>query len=307
MKKTFFLLYYYGKKNFYLAALGSYIIWGFFSLALKPLSAYNSFEILFFRVLFGAVLLVLINVVFRKSILTETFFLFKKLNKSEKIKYLGLTLFGGFLLVINWLVFMYAVNHVSLKSASFAYLICPILTTLFTFLILKEKLNIWQWFAVFLCSISCLILSYGDLNGLIYSLIIAITFALYLISQRKNQFFDKFIVLTFQLIVASLVLMPFYPIYINVIPSDATFYLYLIIIVVVFTITPLFLNLYALKGLSSSTVGILMYTNPLIHYFLALFYFRESINSAQIISYSLILMSILIYNKKYFLTFDRKS
>jgi chloramphenicol-sensitive protein RarD len=39
-----------------------------------------------------------------------------------------------------------------------------------------------------------------------------------------------------------------------------------------------------------------MYTNPLIHFFLAIFYFKESVSVAQIVSYSLILISILVFN-----------
>ena len=70
------------------------------------------------------------------------------------------------------------------------------------------------------------------------------------------------------------------------------------LIVVLFTIIPLFLNLFALKGMNSSAVGILMYTNPLINFFLAVFYFKEDIQVAQIIAYSLIGISIVVFNKK---------
>ena len=81
-------------------------------------------------------------------------------------------------------------------------------------------------------------------------------------------------------------------------PSESMFYWLLLIIVVVFTIIPLFLNLYALKGMNSSAVGILMYTNPLIHFFLAFFYFKEEVNFNQIVAYLLILTSIVVFNEK---------
>ena len=68
---------------------------------------------------------------------------FVVLAKKEKLKTLLLTILGGFLLILNWFLFMYAVNHVSLKSASFAYLICPIITTILAYFILggKEKMS----------------------------------------------------------------------------------------------------------------------------------------------------------------------
>jgi chloramphenicol-sensitive protein RarD len=285
--------------KYYVSALSSFVIWGFFSLALKPLHNYLSLDILFYRVFFATSLLLIINILFRKHKLKTDWIGFQALDHKDKIKTLFLTILGGFLLIINWFLFIYAVNHVSLKSASFAYLICPIITTIFAFLILKEKLSNLQWFSVVLCIVSCGILSYGDLNGLVYSLIIATSFALYLVSQRKNNQFDKFVVLTVQLIIASLILAPFFPFYKGETPQEYLFYILLMVIVVLFTIIPLFLNLFALKGMNSSAVGILMYTNPIINFIIAIFYYKEAINQTQIISYSLILISIVIFNERF--------
>jgi chloramphenicol-sensitive protein RarD len=286
--------------KYYLSALSSFVIWGFFSLALKPLHDYPSLDILFYRVFYATGLSLIINLLFRKEKLKIDWQSFITLEKNEKIKTLLLTILGGFLLILNWFLFMYALNHVSLKSASFAYLICPIVTTILAYFILKEKLSKWQWFSVLLCVISCGILSYGDFNGLIYSLVIAISFALYLISQRKNNKFDRFVVLTVQLLIASLVLLPFFPFYRGETPTESIFYILMIVIVVLFTIIPLFLNLFALKGMNSSAVGILMYTNPMINFVLAIFYFKEEINLTQIVSYSLILISVFIFNERFF-------
>lgn len=284
--------------KYFFSALLSFFIWGFFSLALKPLHDYPSLDILFYRVFYATTLLLIINLFFRKEKLKKDVAVFKSFEKSEKQKTLLLTILGGFLLTFNWFLFMYCVNHVSLQSASFAYLICPIITTILAYFILKEKLNQWQWFSVLLCIISCGILSYGHTTELAYSLVIATTFALYLISQRKNNQFDRFVVLTVQMVIASLVLLPFYPFYKGETPSVSVFWILMTLIVVLFTIIPLFLNLYALKGMNSSTVGILMYTNPLINFILAIFYFKEEINFSQTIAYSLILISIVIFNIK---------
>ncbi|WP_094162682.1 EamA family transporter, partial [Flavobacterium psychrophilum] len=277
--------------KYYLSALSSFVIWGFFSLVLKPLHNYPSLDILFYRVFYATGLSIIINLLFRKEKLKNDWKSYLTLEKKEKIKTLLLTVLGGFLLTFNWFMFIYAINHVSLKSASFAYLICPIVTTILAYFILKEKLSKWQWFSVFLCIISCAMLSYGDLRGLIYSLVIAISFALYLISQRENNKFDRFVVLTVQLLIASMVLLPFFPVYRGEIPTEPIFYILMTIIVVLFTIIPLFLNLFALRGITSSAVGILMYSNPMINLLLAIFYFKEEINSVQIGSYLLFLFS----------------
>jgi chloramphenicol-sensitive protein RarD len=82
------------------------------------------------------------------------------------------------------------------------------------------------------------------------------------------------------------------------------FYICLVVIVVIFTIIPLFLNLYALKEINSSTVGIMMYINPIINFLIAIFYYKEEVTLIQLVSYFLILISILIFNEK--LLFNRK-
>ncbi|MDI9310752.1 MAG: EamA family transporter [Limnohabitans sp.] len=284
--------------KYFLSAFTSFFIWGFFSLAIKPLHEYPSLDILFYRVFYATFLLLIINFLGRKDSINKDIRLFNSFGKKERHKTILLTIIGGFLLTFNWFLFMYCVNHVSIQSASFAYLICPIITTILAYFILKEKLSQWQWFSVLLCVISCGILSYGHIKELMYSIVIAVSFALYLISQRKNNQFDRFVVLTVQLLIASLVLLPFYPIYKGVTPSEFLFWGLMTLIVVLFTIIPLFLNLFALKGANSSTVGILMYTNPLINFFLAVFYFKEQINTYQIIAYMLILSAIIVFNHR---------
>jgi chloramphenicol-sensitive protein RarD len=136
-------------------------------------------------------------------------------------------------------------------------------------------------------------------------LIVASTYALYLVSQRKNSELDKFLVLTIQLFVTAIILLPFYPKYSGTIPTEPLFYGCLTIIVLFFTIIPLFLNLYALKGINSSTVGIMIYINPIINFLLAVFYYKETVNWIQLCSYFLILVSIVFFNSK--LIFQKKA
>ncbi|MGK4567939.1 EamA family transporter [Flavobacterium sp. 3HN19-14] len=284
--------------KYYLSAFSAFVIWGFFSLALKPLHNYPSLDIIFYRIFYATILLLGINLIFRKKVLRNDLQVIKSMDKAARRKTFLLTITGGFLLIVNWFLFVYAVNHVSLKSASFAYLICPILTTILAYFILKEKLGKWQWFAVGLSLISCVLLSFGSIRDLIYSLVIALSFAFYLITQRKNNQFDRFVVLTVQMLIASVVVIPFFPKYSGEIPTETLFYTMLTLIVVIFTIIPLFLNLYALKGMNSSAVGILMYINPLINFFLAVFYFHEAIDALQLISYLIIIISVVIFNGK---------
>lgn len=286
--------------KYYLAAIGAFVIWGFFSLALKPLHDYPSLDILFYRVFLCVVLMLVISFGFRRKTINETVAYFKSLTTKQKRNLILLTLGGSILLTANWFIFIYVMNHISVKAASFAYLVCPILTTVFAFLILKDELTRLQWTAVGLSIFSCILLGYGHLEDVFYSLIVATTYALYLVIQKRNTTIDKFLLLTIQLVFTAIVLLPFYPSYRGEVPTEISFYLYILIIAVMFTIIPLFLNLYALKGINSSTVGILLYINPIITFLLAIFYYKEEITVFQIIAYSLLLLSIFIFNSHLF-------
>ncbi|HSD06172.1 EamA family transporter [Flavobacterium sp.] len=295
------------KYQYYLAAFSAFFLWGFFSLALKPIASYPSVDIMFYRVFFSAFTMTALNLFFRKKIIKKNWADLNTMPKKAKNRVIFLTLSGSLVLASNWFIFIYVVNHVSVKAGSLAYLICPILTTVFAFFILNEKLSKWKWLAVCLSAFSCILLSLNHFQDIFYSLMIASSFALYLVSQRKNSELDKFVVLNIQLLFIALLILPFYHNYSEAIPTEPLFYICLFCIVVFFTIIPLFLNLYALKGIDSSTVGILMYINPIINFSLAIFYFNEEISLLQMISYSLILISIIIFNKKIIFGKKKKS
>lgn len=285
------------KYKYYFAAFSAFFIWGFFSLALKPISSYSSLDILFYRVFFSVLTMTVINLVFRYKNIRKNWNDFSEMSSKKKKNIVVLTLVGAMILASNWFIFIYVVNHVSVKAGSLAYLICPILTTVFAFFLLHEKLSKWQWLAVCISVVSCILLSLNHFQDIFYSLVVAATYALYLVSQRKNSELDKFLVLNIQLLFIALLILPFYPKYSGEIPTEPLFYTCLFCIVVFFTIVPLFLNLYALKGINSSTVGILMYINPIINFTLAIFYFKEQVTLLQMFSYSLILISIIVFNK----------
>jgi chloramphenicol-sensitive protein RarD len=282
--------------KYYLAAVTAFIIWGFFSFGLKPLHNYPSPDILFYRVFTCIILMVLINLALRRDKVKETRTYLKALTKTERRNQWLLIAGSSVLLTANWGLFIYVMNQISVKAASFAYLVCPILTTVFAFIILKEKLTKIQWLAVTLSFISCAILSYNDLHDAMFSIVVAATYALYLVLQKRITMPDRFILLTLQIGITALIILPFYPTYSGPVPQSPVFYSFILLIAVLFTIIPMFLNLFAMKGINSSTVGILIYLNPLIAFALAIFFYKEDITFEQILSYSLILVSIVVFN-----------
>lgn len=239
-----------------------------------------------------------INIGFRRSKIKRDFDMFKQMPIKERKKQGGLIVIGSIILMANWLVFIIVMNHVSVKAASLSYLVCPILTTLLGFFILKEQLGREKWIAVAISVMSCLILSFGHLEDLLYSLFVALAFAFYLIIQRQLNRFDSFNLLMMQLLVVALLMLPFAWKMAGPVPTEPVFYYCISAIVLLFTIVPMFLNNFALKGINSSTAGILIYLNPIVNFLLAIFYYKEAINGSQIMAYGLILVSILVFNSR---------
>ncbi len=135
---------------------------------------------------------------------------------------------------------------------------------------------------------------------LFYSMIIALTYAIYLVLQKKNTFqIDKFLGLTIHLVISCLLLLPVLAFIESTIPKTNDFYGIVIVIAVVYTIIPLFLNIFSLKGLDSSVVGTLLYLNPIISFLLAIFYYKEPITVQQIVAFSTIFLAIVIFNIAY--------
>lgn len=286
------------QSKYIVSAVIAYFIWGFFSFGLKPIAHYPSLDILFYRLFISVFFLLIINIGFRRDKIKSDWNLFKSLEKKERNKLSVLISGGSIILMANWLVFIVVMNHVSVQAASLSYLVCPIITTVLAFLILKEKLSKTKWFAVAISIMACGILSVGHFTDLLYSLFVAVAFALYILIQRSLNRFDSFNLLMTQLLIVAILMTPLVVMYAGPLPTETLFYQCIMAIVVLFTIIPMFLNNFALKGINSSTVGILIYLNPMMNFFLAITYYKEPITTIQIIGYGLVLIAILVFNSQ---------
>ena len=280
----------------YGAALTAFVLWGVFSIPLRALQKYGVGEILYFRIFMSAAILILILFTSRKKVMQQEVEKFRLLTKNNKLKVAGLTLVGSLLLTVNWVIFIYTVNHINIKTASFSYLICPVMTAILGAVLLKEKLTMLQWLAVGICTISCILMGINSVSEFGYSFFTAITYALYLISQRLNQGQDRLFGLGIQVVFSFIILNLIFNQLVKTVPVDLYFYMIIAIIAVVFTVIPLFLNLYALNKIKSATIGILMYINPIFNFVIAIAVYHEIINSLQIIGYLLIFVALIIFN-----------
>jgi chloramphenicol-sensitive protein RarD len=285
-------------KPYYAAGIAAFVIWGFIPFPLKALADYPSGQILFFRVALSVALLLVVLLLFRRKNLLQTIAQVKASKPREARKFLLYTFLGGSLLTINWLAFIYVINHINIQTGSFSYLLCPIITAVLGFMLLKEELRINQWVAIGLSALSCVLIGTGELTSLLFSLLIAFSYAFYLISQRILKVYDKIVLLTLQLLLSFIFIAPFYNQLkgASEVALDSNFFLMTGILSALFTVLPLFLNLYALKELTSGTIGILMYINPILNFVVAFLYFNEETTLVKVLAYVLIFISVIIYN-----------
>ena len=142
-------------KGLILTSLGSFW-WGFIGvLYFQYVSFIGHIELVVHRCLWTAVMLL-----FTTTILSK-WSLFKKVIINKK------DLFGlfvsGFLIFINWAVWIYAVATERIIDASFGYFIMPIISVLLGYIFFKEKLNQKRIFSILLVLISIMILIFFNL------------------------------------------------------------------------------------------------------------------------------------------------
>ncbi|WP_411274983.1 EamA family transporter [Daejeonella sp.] len=285
-----------GRTKYFIAALLSVVIWGFFSIPLRLLQDYAPEDILHYRIFTSLIITWLVILFFRKSKLKQDLTYLKSESKTERKRIIWLSILAGFLITSNWFTYIYAVNEVSLKSAAFAYMICPLITAMGGFLILKEKLSTFKLAAIGIAAISIVILAQGSFRELLWSVIVASLYAFYLIIQRVMGRIDKLLMLGIHLVIATVITLPLFLYNFQQLPLDLYFWTVIVIISILFTIVPLFLSLYALIGMPSSTLGIIIYLNPIVAFAVAFFYFHEGIDPHQLYAYSMLFAAVIVFN-----------
>jgi chloramphenicol-sensitive protein RarD len=296
--------------RYFFAGILSFAIWGFFSIPLRNLKAFPSEEILYYRIFTSLIFIWLAILVFRRKELKKDLAYLSFITTRERRNILLQLIGSTLLLTSNWYTYIYAVNNVSLQSAAFAYMVCPLITAFGGFLILKESLSRLKLISLGIALLSILLLATGSFVEVLWSVIIASLYAFYLIIQRKMQHLDKLNVLAVQIGFAVILMLPFYLLKHEGFPQDLWFWGNITLIAVFFTIIPLFLSLFALIGIPSSTLGIIIYINPIIAFTVAIFYFGEHVDAHQLFAYLLLLLSVIVFNWaiiKDIFTFKRKN
>ncbi len=280
-------------KGLLLAGFGSFW-WGFFGVIYFKYIAYiGHIELVVHRCLWTAFTLILTTFFFSKW---NVFFKIIK-NKSNLI-YLFIS---GFLIFINWGVWIYAIATNRIIDASFGYFIMPILSVMLGYLFFKEKLNKKRIFSIFLVILSILFLIIVSIKSLPWvGLIVALSWGFYNLVRKKINVDTDVGLLIESLFILPFALLAFYLIaskgYNNFRLSDPSMMLF-IYLAGPMTVIPLFLYVRGVELCGLGPTGMIFYITPTFQFLLGYFYYNEPFSITKLVSFIFIWIAVIIYLK----------
>ena len=170
-----------GKRSEYslglLFGLSSYVLWGLFPLYWPLLQPANPLEIVSHRAVW--------TLVFCLIILSLSKQIHSTLQVMKNPKTMAALLLSTILISINWITYIWAVNHDHVVEAALGYYINPLIIIAFGVILLREKMRPLQWVAVAIAAIGVLVLTidYGRLPWVAISL--ALSWGSYGLVKKK--------------------------------------------------------------------------------------------------------------------------
>jgi len=220
---------------------------------------------------------------------------FQYLTSYKTIVLLTIT---GFIIGINWLVYIYAVNNNHIVDASLGYYINPMVNILLGMIFLKERLSKIQAVAVVLAFVGVGIITFDYGKPPWVSLCLALTFGIYSLIRKKTAF-DALP----GLFIETLMLTPIAICFLWLLETKGSVVFHyswqtdiLLILAGPVTAVPLFFFGFAVPRIPLSTIGFIQYLSPTIQLLIGVFIFREPFKPAYFTSFILIWLGLALYS-----------
>ncbi len=272
------------------AAIGAYLIWGFLPLYLILVKSVPPPEFIGWRIIWTLPICMMIILI--RGQLAD-------LRAAFANRHVMLVLAGTSALIgVNWLVYVWAIQHGDVYAASLGYYINPLVNVLLGTVMLKERLTRLQWLAVAIAAVGVAVLMAGALTTLWISLTLAFTFGIYGL-LRKQVPVGSLPGLTIE---STILLLPACGIamWYAASPAGSSFTqsqsLGLLIVLGGFlTAIPLLLFAIAARLMDYSTIGFFQFIAPTIVFVLGLTVFKQPLLPAQAVSFTLIWAAIALF------------
>ena len=265
-----------------LCGLAAYTAWGFMPLYFHALSDVPPLVVLFHRVFWSVLFLVVVV-----SVRREWGFIWPVLRNRRSLLRLG----GAGLIAGTGCVYLRVISQ-QLLQASLGYFINPLLSIFLGMVFLHERLRRWQWVAVFIAGVAVLNLALRSASFPWIALSLAASFGFYGLVRKKVDIdsLHGLLVETAVLLPAALVVLAF-PIAHRMPPGT----LGLLSLSGIITAVPLILFGVALRRLKLSTMGFLQYAGPTLQFMVAVVVFHEPLGGAKLASFALCWLAIAVY------------
>ena len=280
-------------RGLFLTSLGSFW-WGFIGVIyFEYVSFIGHIELVVHRCLWTAAMLIITT-----SFFSKWHIFFKILKNKKELFFLFIS---GFLIFINWAVWIYAVATNRIIDASFGYFIMPIISVLLGYIFFKENLNKKKILSIFLVIFSIFYLIFFNLKSLPYlGLIVALSWAFYNLVRKKINVDTDIGLLIESLYILPFAVVSFYLISVNGFNdfnfSNIGLSLFLILAGPM-TVIPLFLYVRGVELIGLGPTGMIFYITPTLQFILGYFYYNEPFSITKFVSFIIIWIAVIIYLK----------
>lgn len=277
-----------------MAALSTYLIWGVLPLYWNLLARAEANEILAHRIIWSFIFMVVVLMV------TKRWQSFKEDCRAlwQDKKRGAILLLAAFTISLNWLTYIWAVNHGHVIDTSIGYYINPLMSVLFGIVFFRERISGLKKISLLLAAIGIVLMTYqlGKLPWV--AVVLAVSFSVYG-ALKKQLHLNPFSSITLE----TLLMMPFAVPYIGMLMmSPANHFslatpdlaLYLMGTGVV-TAVPLVLFSYGANLLPLNVLGFFQYISPTIGLLLGIFFFHETFGMAQISALGFVWVAIVLF------------
>lgn len=277
-----------------MAALSTYLIWGVLPLYWNLLARAEANEILAHRIIWSFFFMVVVLMV------TKRWQSFKEDCRAlwQDKKRGAILLLAAFTISLNWLTYIWAVNHGHVIDTSIGYYINPLMSVLFGIVFFRERISGLKKISLLLAAIGIVLMTYqlGKLPWV--AVVLAVSFSVYG-ALKKQLHLNPFSSITLE----TLLMVPFAVPYIGMLMmSPANHFslatpdlaLYLMGTGVV-TAVPLVLFSYGANLLPLNVLGFFQYISPTIGLLLGIFFFHETFGMAQISALGFVWAAIVLF------------
>ena len=245
-------------------------------------------EMVLYRALLAA-FLIGIFLIFKKRTI-----LFKKIKKA-----LPALLLSGVAMSINWILLFEAYNYTSVSSATLSYYFAPVIVTVVSPFLFKEKLSLKQIICFIMSTLGIVLITgfskssegSSDMLGIALGLGAATFYATVIILNKFIKDIDGITRTFLQFIAAIITLIPYvaFTCGTNVSLLDTKGLICLLILGFVHTGIAYCMYFSSLKDMSGQKVAILSYIDPVIAVLISVFFLHEGMNIWQCIGGAMIL------------------